>query len=155
MSQDVDTSKPASEQFDLSTETNDEILDPEKLHEVARELERVPDADLSSHADDYLGELVEAVKRLESAAEDARKEGYEEELSSRVDVGEVVHNVEKVSGRHSYVTDADAAFEAVEDAGVEPLSVAKVSVGDLRDVLGTDAEDYLDYSEYEYFKRQK
>jgi len=55
MSNDIDTDKPASEQFDLSTETNDSLISPKKLHQIARELERVPDTDLSSHADEFIG----------------------------------------------------------------------------------------------------
>lgn len=154
MSNDIDPDKPASEQFDLSTETNDDLLDPEKLQAIARELERVPDAELSCHADDYLAELVDATKRLESAAEDARKEGYEAELSPRIDDGEMVRNLQKRTGSHTYVTDTEGAFAAVADAGADPLDVAKVKVGDLRDVLGTKADDYLGQSEYSYFARQ-
>jgi len=73
MTDGLDPDRPASEQFDLSTDVNDDLLDPEKLNEVGRELERVPDADCSSHADDYLADLVAACKRLEDAAEAARK----------------------------------------------------------------------------------
>jgi hypothetical protein len=154
MADSIDTDKPASEQFDLTTETNDEILDPEKLHEVAHELEKIPDADLSCHSSDFLAEHVEALKRLEDAVEDARKKGYEAELKPRVDDGEQVGNLQKRSGSNTFVADAEAAFAAVAEAGGDPLDVASVKVGALRDVLGASADEYLGSSEYTFFARQ-
>lgn len=154
MTDDINTDKPASERFDLSTETNDKLLDPEKLHTVARELERVPDADLSCHSDEFLAELTAALKRLENAAEDARKDGYEDELDDHVDDGETVGPVRKQSGSSTYVVDAEGAFAAVSEAGEDPLSVADVKIGDLRDVLGSEADAYLGSSSYSYFVRQ-
>lgn len=56
----VDQSKRASQQFDLSTETNDDLLDPDKLHAIAGELEKVEDTDLSCHSDEFLAELAAA-----------------------------------------------------------------------------------------------
>ena len=150
----VDESKPASEQFDLSTETNGELLDPDKLHAIASELEKVPDTDLSCHANEFLAELAAACKHIENAAEDARKDGYEGELHGRVDDGEQVGPLVKQSGRNTWVTDGEAAFAAVADAGADPMDVASVSIGDLRDVLGNDADEFIGESSYSYFRRQ-
>lgn len=153
MTNDIDPDKPASEQFDLSTTTNDDLLDPEKLHAVARELERVADTDLACHADDFLAEHVAALKRLENAAEDARKAGYEDELSERVTDGERVGPVAKQTGTNTWVDDDEGALAAVADRGHDPLDVAKVSIGDLREVLGSEADEFLGASEYSFFRR--
>jgi len=152
---DINTDEPASEQFDLSTETNDELIDPEKLEAVAAELEKVPDTDLSCHADEFLAEHSAALKRLSDAAEDARKDGYEDELDDRVEDGETVGPLRKQSGRNTWVSDTEGAFAAVADEGEDPLNVAKVSIGDLRDVLGDRAaEEYIGEASYEYFVRR-
>jgi len=155
MSNGIDTDKPASEQFDLSTDDNEDLVDPEKLEEVARELERVADTDLSCHGDEFLAEHVAALKRLENAAEAARKDGYEDELDDRVAPGESVGPLSKVSGSNSWVADAEGAFAAVADEGVDPLDVAKVSIGDLRDVLGNRASDYIEASAYTYYRSNR
>jgi hypothetical protein len=74
----------ASGQIDLSTDSNDDLIDPETLTAVARRLEHAPETDMMCHANDLLAEHVAALKRLENAAEDARKNGYEQTLSKRV-----------------------------------------------------------------------
>lgn len=150
----TDEDKPASEQFDLSEATEPADVEPQDIHEVARELERVPETDLSCHADDYLADLVAACKRIEDAAEEARKDGYEDELDERVDEGQSVGPLRKASGTRRYVTDHAAAFDAVLDAGKDPREVAKVKASALSDVLGDDAEEFVGETEYSYFRRQ-
>lgn len=131
-------------------------VDADDLNTTARTLERVveSDADVSDADDEPLADLAAACKRLENAAEDARKEVYEDELDDRVAEGETVGNLNKRLGSSSYVTDAEGAFAAVADAGEDPLAVANVSIGDLRDVLGAEADEYIGSSEYSYFRRQ-
>lgn len=151
----MDESKPASEQFDLTTETNDDLLDPDKIHAIAGELEKVPDSDLSCHDSEFLATLAAACKHVENAAEDARKDGYEDELDDRVSEGERVGPLVKQSGTNTWVDDSEGAFAAVADAGEDPMDVAKVSIGDLRDVLGdNDAEEFIGSKPYTYFRRE-
>ncbi len=150
----IDPNKPASEQFDLTMETNDDLLDPEKLQEIAAELEKVPDTDLSCHASEFLAELAAACKRIENAAEDARKDGYEGELDDRVSEGQQVGPLVKQSGKSTWVTDTESAFAAVSEAGEDPMDVATVSISGLRDVLGPDADEFIGESNYTYFRRQ-
>jgi len=106
------------------------------------------------HANDLLAEHVAALKCLENAAEDARKDGYEDELDDRIDVGESVGPLSKVSGSNTGVGDAADAFAAVADQGEDPLDVATVKISALRDVLGREADEYIDEASYTYFRRQ-
>jgi hypothetical protein len=140
---------------DLTTETNDDLLSPDKLDAVAAALETIPDTDLSCHADEFLAEHTAALKRLENAAENARKNGYEDELDDRVKAGETVGPLRKQTGRNTWVSDTEGAFAAVADHGNDPLDVASVGIGDLRDVLGDRAaEEYIEASSYSYFVRR-
>jgi len=140
---------------DLTTETNDDLLNPNKLNAVAAALKPIPDTDLSCHADEFLAEHTAALKRIENAAENARKNGYENELDDRVAAGEFVGPLRKRSGRNTWVSDTEGAFAAVAAHGDDPLDVATVSIGDLRDVLGDRAaEAYIDESSYTYFVRR-
>lgn len=140
------------DRFDLGDAPD---VDVTELQAAARTLEQTveADADVSDADTDDLAALVSACKRLEDAAEEARKDVYEPELDDRVSEGEQVGDLHKRSGASSYVTDAEGAFAAVSDAGADPLDVAKVSVGDLRDVLGGDADAFVGQSEYSYFVR--
>lgn len=71
-----------------------------------------------------------------------------------MDDGESVGPLRKQSGRNTWVADDEAAFAAVAEAGADPMDVASVSIGDLRDVLGNDADEYLGESTYSYFRRE-
>jgi len=150
------TSNPTdSDRPNLIMTTNYELLAPEKLEAVAAELEKVAGTDLSCHNPEFLAEHSAALKRLEDAAEEARKEGYEDELDDRVDEGETVGPLRKQSGRNTWITDTEGAFAAVAEAGEDPLDVAEVGIRDLRDVLGdAAAEEFIDEASYEYFVRR-
>jgi len=52
-----------------------------------------------------------------------------------------------------YYTDFEDEVMAVADEGADPMDVAKVSISDLRDVLGKDAEEYIGEASYTYFRR--
>lgn len=131
----------------------DFTLTPVDIHGLADELERAEAFDPDDADDEALADMVAACKRIEDAAETARKEVFEDALSERVDNGETVGPVAKQLGSHTYVTDAEGAFAAVAERGEDPLDVAKVKVGDLRDILGADADRFLGQSEYSYFRR--
>lgn len=149
----VDTDTPASEQFDLSFGT-DLSLTIGDIAGPADDLERVPDAaDPDDYSDEGLAELIAALKRLENAAEDAR-DHLEDALDDRTEPGDRVGDIQRIEGKNSYVTDAEGAFAAVADAGEDPLDVASVKIGDLRDVLGRRADEYLGSSSYSYWRRQ-
>lgn len=147
--------EPASEQFDLGESAETPDVDAADLDAVARELERAVESemDVSDTDAEDLAELSAACKRLEDATEEARKDIFEDELGDRVDDGERVGPLSKQSGRNTWVTDDEGAFAAVAEAGEDPMDVASVSIGDLRDVLGEDASEFIGESEYSYFRR--
>lgn len=153
MPDDIDTDAPASEQFDLSHGAAFEAT-VETLAEVARELELHDAANPDAMCDEDLADMVAALKHLENAAEEARKEVFEPALDDRVDVGQSVGPVQRLSGSSAYVQDAEGAFAAVADAGADPLAVADVKVGALRDVLGAHADEFVGQSEYSYYRRE-
>lgn len=143
----------ASEQFDLTTGMSF-TLEAAQVRDMASHLEEAESYPAASADSDTLAEFVSALKRLENAAEEARKDVFEAELSDRVDEGETVGDVRKTSGSNRYVTDHAAAFDAVLDAGEDPREVAKVSASNLADLLGDDADEFIGESSYHYFRRQ-
>jgi hypothetical protein len=148
----VDESKPASEQFDLTNNMSFDA-DLDDVRELTTALEQADAVDRDKD-DKALAEWVAALKALETAVEDARKDVFEAELDERTAVDDEVGPLVKRQGRNTWVPDDEAAFAAVADAGEDPMNVASVSIGDLRDVLGADADEYIDASTYEYFRRQ-
>ena len=144
---------PASEQFDL-TMGQSFTLEPAQIRDMASHLGEAEAFDAESADEEDLAEYVAALKRLENAAEDARKDVFEDELHDRVEDGESVGPVVKQSGKNTWVLDDEAALAAVAEAGEDPLDVASVSIGDLRDVLGAQADEHIGESSYEYFRRQ-
>lgn len=153
MSDDIDTDAPASEQFDL-TAGMDFQLSPDEIEVLVSDLESAESFDTDNATDHRLADYVAALKRLENAAEEARKDVFEPALDDRVDVGQSVGPVQRLSGSSSYVQDAEGAFAAVADAGADPLAVADVKVGALRDVLGSQADEFVGQSEYSYYRRE-
>lgn len=147
------TDTPASEQFDLTHGTT-YATTLDEIQTVARGLEEAEAYDPDAEDTESLAEIVAALNRLENAAEDARKEVFEDALDDRVDEGESIGPLVKQSGSSTWVTDDEAALAAVSEAGEDPLDVASVSIGDLRDVLGAEADEYIGSSSYSYFRRQ-
>lgn len=97
---------------------------------------------------------VAALKRVEKTAETVRKDRLEDALEAVPETE--LRTLERRTGRHTYVTDTQAALQAVADAGHDPIEVADVKVGRLREVLGDAvAEDYLDSSEYTYHQERE
>ena len=144
---------PASDQFDLSMGMHFGIT-VDEIETLAQGLENAEEFDPEDTDDETLAEFVAALKRLESAAEDARKDVFEEALDDRVDEGETVGDIRKMQGSNRYVTDNAAAFDAVLDAGEDPRKVAKGSAPKLADLIGDDADELIGESSYSYFRRQ-
>lgn len=142
------------EQFDLTLGMQFDIT-PDEINELAHGLEQADVFDAEDADSETLAEFGAALKRLEDAAEDARKETFEDELADRVDDGESVGPLTKQSGRNTWVADTEAAFAAVADAGEDPMDVASVSISGLRDVLGGQADEYIGESSYSYFRRNQ
>jgi len=65
-------------------------VEPEDIDKLASKLERAEGAEPEEEPTDRLAAFVESLKRLESAAEDARKEIMEPALHDRVTVGESI-----------------------------------------------------------------
>lgn len=140
------------EQFDLTLGMSFDIT-PEQIDDLATGLSEADAFDAGAATDERLAEYAAALKRLSDAAEDARKEVFEDELGDRVEAGEQVGDLRKQTGRNTWVADTEGAFAAVANAGHDPMDVAKVSISDLRDALGDGADEFIGSSEYEYFRR--
>jgi len=147
--------KPASEVFDLTHGMGETELDAEAITDLAADLEQAEAYPAEDQDAVTLAELSGALRRLEAAAENARKDIINDELNDRVAVGEQVGPVEKREGRNTWVEDDEAAFAAVAETGEDPMDVAQVSISDLRDVLGDKAaEKHLGEATYQYFRRR-
>lgn len=140
------------EQFDLTLGMDFDI-DPEDIDDLATGLAEAEAFDTDAADSETLAEYAAALKRLGDAAEDARKDVFEDALAERVEDGETVGPVRKLTGKNTWVADTEGAFAAVADAGKDPMDVATVSIGDLRDALGDEADEFIGESEYEYFRR--
>lgn len=150
---DPDPDAPASEQFDLDAAMSFDV-DPSDINRLASALEDAEDYDAETASAETLAEYVSALKWLADVAESARKDVFEAALDDRVDEGEQVGDLVKYSGSSTWVTDDEAAFAAVAEAGEDPMDVASVSIGDLRDALGPAADEFIGESSYSYFRRQ-
>lgn len=142
------------ERFDLEESAEELGITVERINGLAQALEQAESADPETIDDEPLADIVHALKRVESAAEDARKDVFEDELDGRVDEGETIGQLSKQTGSSTWVSDAEGAFAAVAEEGHDPMDVADVSIGDLRDVLGVRADEYIGESSYSYFRRQ-
>ena len=155
MSED-DSPRTASEVFDLSHGMDFES-GPDEVSAFARDLEQAEAFDAEAASDETLAEFVAALKTLEKAAEDARKEVFEAELDERTDVGDEIGPVRKQTGHRKFVIDDDAALDAVEEAGGdlrEVVSVKPSALVDAAEELGIDPDEHVDRNEYEYFRRR-
>lgn len=143
-------SQNATDVFDLSAGMDFDVT-AEEIHKLASELESHEVA--TPESDEEAAGFVTALKRLEKAAEEARKETFEPALA-HIESGDSIADLQKRSGSNRYVTDHESAFDAVLDAGKDPREVAKVSASKLESVLGESATEFVGESEYEYFVRQ-
>ena len=144
------------EQLD-TTAWMDVDLSIDELEAHAADLEQAEGVDADAIPADRLAEIVGVLKRLESAAEDARKEVFEPVLKSHVDVDEEIGDLVRRRGTRTWIADDAAAFEAIEDAGGDPMAVASVdrsAFEDAADALGVDVAEHLGNTEYTYFRRK-
>ena len=124
------------------------------LHDAVSAMHALQGIDPDELSTETLEAAVAALKRVEKTAETVRKDRLEDALEAVPETE--LRTLERRTGRHTYVTDAEAAFQAVADAGHDPIEVADVKVGRLREVLGdVVAEDYLDSSEYTYHQERE
>lgn len=151
---DTDPEQAGVDQFDLTLGMEFGVM-PGGLYSTAAGLEQAEAFDTADASTETLAEYVAALKALEDAAEEARKEVFEDALSGRVDEGETVGSLQKCHGSRRYVTDDAAAFQAVDDAGGDPTEVASVKASKLPDVLGEDADEFLGETTYSYFRRDE
>lgn len=147
---------PATEQFDLTmgmefTTSVDEVRD------LAADLRDAESLEAESEDTERLAEWVAALKELESAAEDVRKDVFEDELDDRTDVDDEIGDLVKRQGHNKYLFDEDDAVEAIEAAGGDPrqvMSVKASSFVEVANALGVDPDEHVGRAEYEYFRRR-
>lgn len=141
------------EQFDLQ-KGMDFDLTPGAIMGMANDLGEAEAYDTEVARAEELAQYVEAIRALEDAAEEA-KGVFEEALEEHVEVGDSIMNLRRQTGKNTWVADTEGAFAAVSQEGHDPLDVAKVSIGSLREVLGDEAaEEFIGEAEYDYFVRQ-
>jgi hypothetical protein len=155
MSGDVDPSEPASEQFDTAVGMVFGV-GHEDIAEMANSLEQAEAAPTDELTKRALADYVAALKRLEDAVEDARKDVFEPALDERASPGERVGNLNHATGSNRYVADEDGAIEALRAHDVDPMDVASLKASDAADLLelvGEDPDEYVEESEYDYWRR--
>jgi len=130
-------------------------VDAREIRLLANDLNDAEAVEADDLETEELAELVAAIKELENAAEDARKEHLEPILADRVPVGSRVRGLKRMEGSNRYVKDNEGAFDAVLEAGEDPREVAKVKVSALEDVLGQQASEFFGESTYDFFRRQE
>lgn len=127
---------------------------PSKIQALANKLNQAEGYDTDTASPETLADYVDALKELESVAEQARKDVFEPALDDHIKVGESVGNLTRHTGTRRYVTDNAKAFDEILEAGLDPREYAKVNVGDLEDALGGRARELLGEQEYSYYRRQ-
>jgi len=102
-----------------------------------------------------LADLRNTLRDVEKAAENARKDAAEEELSNRVEPGEKIAGLSFIETEKWSVPDEEAVVEMVRDAGRMPETVMEVDAGALEEVAketeGVSTEPLGTYS-YTYFR---
>lgn len=127
---------------------------PTKLFEIAHKLNYAEDHPVDSHDSIELASYVEALKQIEKAAEEARKQVFEPKLDEYVEPGESIGNLTRRTRTQRYVEDNAEAFDAILDNGLDPREYAKVNVTDLDDALGAQARELLGERSYSFYERQ-
>lgn len=137
--------------------SQDELMDDaEKLQAAIGVAQRLTLANYEDIDDETLATLLDILKRLEDAAEDARKNGVEPELDERVAVDESVGPVTRTKRHRKYVKDEDAVLNCLREAGVDPAEAMTVKASKLVDVAedaGLDVKQFIGRSNYTYYRR--
>ncbi|WP_152520763.1 hypothetical protein [Halorhabdus tiamatea] len=127
-----------------------------KLRPLVAELQDLSLADLEEVKTETLADLEDALKCLDDAAEEARKEAVEAELDDRVSIGGSVGNISRREGHSKFVYDDAAAIERLEEAGVDPTEAMTVKASALVEVAeqaGIDSDELVGKAEYTYYRR--
>ncbi|AWB28490.1 hypothetical protein [Halococcoides cellulosivorans] len=132
------------------------LPDPGTLQDAARHAERVAEEGIDTSNAKALAKMRNALKRLEDAAQDARKGEIEPALDEEVDVGDNVGDVVRVTQSRSTVTDTEAALEMLEDADADPGDLMRIYVGRFRDAVNgsdSDPSEVIEDEEYTCYHR--
>lgn len=123
----------------------------EEVAELRDEIGRAEEMDT-----DELAEIEAGLKALEDDVEECRKEEVEPTLDERLDVGDTAGAVRRVEGHNKFVFDADDTLNALEEVGVNPLSVCKPNASDVADALDEhdlDVSNHVGEATYTYYRR--
>lgn len=141
---------------DARTATLDDSADladaADDLAAMAEVLGDVDAEDVADASDEELAALRDALKSVEDAAEEARKDGVEEELDDRCAPGESIAGLTRVESHNKYVKDGEAAVDALVAAGVDARRVMEPNATDLAEVAEEEgvAAAREEVGEYEY-----
>lgn len=141
-----DTGRDVDEMLAKATDT---------LENVAEDLGGLEANHVSDAESESLADLRNTLRDVEKAAENARKDAAEEELSNRVEPGEKIAGLSFIETEKWSVPDEEAVVEMVRDAGRMPETVMEVDAGALEEVAketeGVSTEPLGTYS-YTYFR---
>jgi len=141
-----DTGRDVDEMLAKATDT---------LENVAEDLGGLEANDVSDAESESLADLRNTLRDVEKAAENARKDAVEEELSNRVEPGEKIAGLSFIETEKWSVPDEEAVVEMMRDAGRMPETVMEVDAGALEEVAketeGVSTEPLGTYS-YTYFR---
>lgn len=138
--------------------TVDTMVRPDlgKPQDAARYAERVAEEGIDTSNAKALAKMRNALKRLEDAAKEARKDEIEPALDDVLDVGDNVAGAERRKQRQPTITDTAAALDMLEDADVDPAEVMQIFPSQLKDAVdgtGADPSEVIEYEEYTYYRR--
>jgi len=129
--------------------------DPGTLQDAARHAEAVAEHGVDTSHPKALAKMRNALIRLENVAEEARKEAIEPALDDDVDVGDSVAGLRRIKAEQPSVTDNATALEMLEDAGVDPAEVVRISPRQFIDALDGTAVDpskVIEHQERTYYQ---
>lgn len=151
----MDTAERIDDLFDL-TLGMDFHTEPAGIRELTDQLRQAEAFDVGDAESEDLAEYIDALKDLEKAAKEARKEIFEDELTTRVRVNEEVGPLVKRKGGRRYVVDDTEAFDAINLNGGNPfaaMSMKASTTAEMLEALGLDVDQFIEKREYEYFTR--
>lgn len=137
-------------------DSNDLTEAADDLSAVAEVLDDVDAEDVADASDEELAALRDALKSVEDAAEDARKDGVEEEMDDRCAPGESIAGLTRVQSHKKYVKDGEAAVDALVAAGVDARRVMSPDATALAEVAEEEgvpaAREEVGEASYTYFR---
>jgi transcriptional accessory protein Tex/SPT6 len=147
MSQNDDTTTDAQSETDLAEMTG-------TLADVSDALDTLSPEEIEAADDEKLAELRNAIRNIENAAEDTRKDTVENELKTRVEPGDSIAGLSLIEVEKTNVPDESAVIDMMRSAGRPPENVMEVKAGKVEDLAaeaeGITTEPLGTYS-YTYF----